>query len=173
MDIPLFESHHCDLASTEDFETVSANSGGHVSHVTTTACALHMLAPFTYNQSVSICVDAALIVAGQLRNLSKPNLQFANGISHRLVPTCSCSAIQAAYTLLMQLCKTQPSFENSELFNSYSASLISDELGVGVESLAEALADFAVSAEALTKMKGCNNWYFPYYLEGRVLFMYI
>ncbi|EHK46114.1 hypothetical protein TRIATDRAFT_41293 [Trichoderma atroviride IMI 206040] len=149
-DTPLFSANHCDLKTTNSFNT-SAN----ISNETNIAPYDILQSPaFTYDQSTEICVSSALTIARQLQRLPFPST--SNGItSPRAMPTCTCCAMQASYVLLMQFYKLHAARAQPILFGDLSQDTerTVDELRHGLEDIISSMNNFATAFEAIAGMR--------------------
>ncbi len=154
-DIPLFIKNHCDLATPDSFDIPGCfNDETMLSSFGT--CGLLTSLPFTYEQSAGICVESALTIARQLRNLPTPVALYTDGVLFRTMPTSSCCAMQASYALLTQLCgicvMSQISLVSKG--STVNEERLAEELRHGLEGIIATLKNFAVAFEAVGGMKG-------------------
>ncbi len=147
--------NHCDLISTEKIDFLSS-IGSSVDANSLTTYGLLTPPPLTSDQSAGICLESALTIARQLRDLPSPTSFYARGLSPRTMPTCSCCAMQASYALLMQFLKTQVVSEISLMStgNPSSTERLVEELRHALEGIIFILNDFAVAFEAISGMRG-------------------
>lgn len=149
-DTPLFSANHCDLKTTNSFNT-SAN----ISNETNIAPYDILQSPaFTYDQSTEICMSSALTIARQLQRLPFPST--SNGItSPRAMPTCTCCAMQASYVLLMQFYKLHAARAQPILFGDLSQDTerTVDELRHGLKDIISSMNNFATAFEAIAGMR--------------------
>lgn len=110
----------------------------------------------TCEEAAAICVESALAAARQLRSLQVADPLNAGKMLPRTMPTCSCCAMQAAYTMLMQIFKLRAAgMESSTTTRTAIATeRLIEELRHGIDSVTGALKDFAVSFEAIDGMRG-------------------
>lgn len=150
-DTPLFSENHCDLKTTNSFNT-SVN----ISNETNIAPYDMLQTPaFTYDQSTDICVSSALTIARQLQRLPFPSTSI--GItSPRAMPTCTCCAMQASYVLLMQFYKLHAAHAQPILLGDLSQDTerAVDELRHGLEDIISSMNNFATAFEAIAGMRG-------------------
>ncbi|KAL6886043.1 hypothetical protein GGI43DRAFT_431851 [Trichoderma evansii] len=149
-DTPLFSENHCDLKTTNTFNT-SAN----ISHNANVTPYNMLQSPaFTYDQSTDICVASALTIARQLQRLPFPSTSI--GItSARAMPTCTCCAMQASYVLLMQFYKLHATHAQPILLGDLpqDTERAVDELRHGLEDIISSMNNFASAFEAIAGMR--------------------
>jgi hypothetical protein len=153
-DTPLFSENHCDLRTTNGLNTsasITNDTGANI-----TSYSMLQSPPFTYDQSTDICVASALTIARQLQRLPFPNTPI--GVtSPRVMPTCTCCAMQASYVLLMQFYKLHATSHAPRILSGdlpQDTERAVDELRHGLEDIISSMNNFATVCEAIAGMRG-------------------
>lgn len=143
-DIPLFNNVYYDLTTTDSPEFLN--------HVFQSA-PRSPDSVFAVDTSTEICVESALMISRQLRGLNPRSLVDSSQVLPRVMPTCTCCAMQATYALLMRLFKLRALHQLTDNLSSKSERL-EEELHNGLRGVVSALAGFAESFEAIRGMRG-------------------
>ncbi|KAJ6110931.1 hypothetical protein N7486_003166 [Penicillium sp. IBT 16267x] len=133
-DMPIFLENHCGLTSINGVDSPYATLNRSLSQVTVFEC----IFPFTEQESSSICLKSALVVARVFKNLPHPDPTYSDVPSEvgrpaetikssanttytypHTLPYFACSAIQGCYVLLMILYKIRASRASDHLSSCY------------------------------------------------------
>ncbi|KAJ3495448.1 hypothetical protein NLG97_g3389 [Lecanicillium saksenae] len=142
-DMPLFNNVYYDLTTSD-----SPQFPGHLYQSTPKSAD----SVFAVESSTEICVESALMIARQLRGLNPRSLRDSSQVLPRVMPTCTCCAMQATYALLMRLFKLRAMHQVTATVSRKSERL-EEELRNGLRSVISALAGFAESFEAIRGMR--------------------
>ncbi|KAI5457545.1 hypothetical protein BGZ63DRAFT_394945 [Mariannaea sp. PMI_226] len=149
--IPVFIKDYCKITSVSragelgnPYKSQQSQGTNHETHLT----------PLSQPQSASLCVDAALAIARHLQQIILVKVPEGDRVLPSLMPISTCCAMQATYSMVMQLSSIRISrASEGNLQPVANAERLLDEIFHGLERIVQILEHHARIYVALSGVK--------------------